>query len=70
MPKCNEKEFYFKTLVEAEGTCKRQRTTIGSAFLSLERQDQIFRASQRPQEMEGTEEKPRESNKGQHRLNE
>lgn len=35
MPKCNEKEFYFKTSVEAEGTCKRQRSTIGSAFLCL-----------------------------------
>lgn len=38
--------------------------------MSFERQDQIFGALQRPQEMKGTEEKPRESNKGQHRLSE
>lgn len=35
MPKCNEKEFYFKTSAEAEEICKRQRSTVGSEFLCL-----------------------------------
>jgi len=57
MPKCNVKDFYFKTSVEAEETCKRYRESHRiRIFMSFERQDQLLGAPQKPQEMEGTEE--------------
>lgn len=69
MPQYNEKEFHFKTPVEAEETCKGCRQHHGiRIFVHFEREYQLLGAPQRPREIEGTQGNPRESNKGQCRL--